>query len=186
MTVHERSGVPRRALLLNLVVIVVYLLPFGGWQDIVSVMGDLYLLLYVAAAVAAAVFAVVEPDRLSGWVPGLRFIAPVSFVLASEFIYWSGWPDLRLALPLTLLGVPLFVALWRTDRTVPLGTELRRGAWLVAHLLLLTALSGLGSFQGAGLLPAPYDTIAVALGSLAVFPLAVRSGVRLHRVPVTP
>jgi amino acid transporter len=186
MTVHERSGVPRRALLLNLVVIVVYLLPFGGWQDIVSVMGDLYLLLYIAAAVAAAVFAVVEPDRLSGWVPGLRFIAPVSFVLASEFIYWSGWPDLRLALPLTLLGVPLFVALWRTDRTVPLGTELRRGAWLVAHLLLLTALSGLGSFEGAGLLPAPYDTIAVALGSLAVFPLAVRSGVRLHRVPVTP
>jgi hypothetical protein len=133
------------------------------------------------------VFAVVEPDRLPGWVPGLHVITPVSFVLASELTYWSGWPDLRQALPLTLLGVPLFVALWRTDRTVPLGTELRRGAWLVAHLLLLTALSGLGSFKGANLVPAPYDTIAVALASLAVFPLAVRAGVRLHQEPaVTP
>jgi amino acid transporter len=178
MTVDERSGVPRRALVLNLVVIIVFLLPFGGWQAIVSVMGDLYLLLYAAAAVAAAVFAKVEPERLSGWVPGLRYIAPVSFVLASEFIYWSGWHDLRVALPLTLVGVPLFVALWRTDRSTPLLPELRRGAWLVGHLVLLTLLSWLGSFKGAEVIPAPWDTIVVAVVALAVFPLAVRSAVR--------
>lgn len=177
MAVHERSGVPRRALALNLVVIVVFLLPFGGWQDIVSVMGDLYLLLYAAAAVAVAVFRIVEPERLSGWVPGLRVIAPISFVLATEFIYWSGWDDLRLALPLTLIGVPLFVALWRTDRTTPLLDELRRGAWLVGYLLALTLLSGLGSFDGANLLPAPYDSVVVGLMAVAVYPLAVRFGV---------
>jgi amino acid transporter len=183
MVVDRRSGVPRRALLLNLVVVIVFLLPFGGWQHIVSVMGDLYLLLYAAAAVAAGVFRVVEPERLSGWVPGLRVIAPLSFVLASEFIYWSGWHDLRIALPLTLAGVPLFVALWRTDRSAPLLAELRRGAWLVAYLLTLTLLSGLGSFAGANLLPAPYDSIVVALVALVVFPVAVRSGVPRSRRP---
>ena len=178
MAVHERSGVPRRALLLNLGVIVVFLLPFGGWQDIVSVMGDLYLLLYASAAVAAAVFAVTEPDRLSGWVPGLRVIAPVSFVLATEFVYWSGWEDLRLALPLTLVGVLVFVLLERREGGRALGDELRRGGWLVGYLLALTLLSGLGSFSGAGLLPAPYDSVVVALAAAAIFPLAVRSGVR--------
>lgn len=178
MRVHPASGVPRRALALNLAVIVVYLLPFSGWQAIVSVMGDLYLLLYLAAAVAAEVFRRREPTRLSGWVPGLRVIAPISFVLATEFVYWSGFDDLRLALPLTLVGVPLFVLLWRTDRTEPLGRELRRGAWLVAHLLVLTLLSGLGSFDGAGVLGAPWDTVVVAVWSLVVFPVAVRSGLR--------
>ena len=182
MKVHAASGIPRRALALNLVIIVVFLLPFGGWKDIVSVMGDLYLLLYVAAAVAAAVFLAVEPDRLSGWVAGLRVIAPVSFLVATEFVYWSGWHDLRLALPLTLLGVPLFVWLWRAEGAVPLGTELRRGAWLVAYLVLLTLLSWLGSFSGAGYLASPYDSVVVGLVSLAVFPWAVCSGCNFWRV----
>jgi hypothetical protein len=73
--------------------------------------------------------------------------------------------------------VPLFVLLWRTDRQEPLGRELRRGAWLVAHLLVLTLLSGLGSFGGAGVPPAPWDTVIVAVWALVVFPIAVRSGV---------
>jgi hypothetical protein len=90
-------------------------------------MGDLYLLLYLAAAVAAEVFRRREPTRLSGWVPGLRVIAPISFVLGTEFVYWSGFDDLRLALPLTLVGVPLSVLLWHTERAEPLVPELARG-----------------------------------------------------------
>jgi amino acid transporter len=180
MRVHEGSGIPRRALLLNLAVIVVFLLPFGGWQAIVSVMGDLYLLLYASAAIAAGVFLAVEPERLSGWVPGLRWIAPLSFVAATEFIYWSGWEALRLALPLTLVGVPLFLWLWRSDRSEPLGLELRRGAWLVGYLLLLTLLSWLGSFDGSQHLPAPWDSVVAAVLGLVVYPLAVRAGRSVH------
>ncbi|MEJ2889848.1 APC family permease [Actinomycetospora aeridis] len=178
MRVHPGSGVPRRAMALNLAVMVVFLLPFRGWQDIVSVMGTMYLLLYLAAAVAAEVFRRREPDRLSGWVPGLRWIAPIAFLFSTEFIYWSGWEDLRLALPLVLLGVPLFALLWRTDRIGSLTGELRRGAWLVAHLLVLLLLSGLGSFDGADVLPAPWDSLLVGAWALAIFPIAVRSGVR--------
>jgi amino acid transporter len=177
MKVHENSGIPRRALALNLAIVVVFLLPFGGWQAIVSVMGDLYLLLYAAAAVAAGVFLAIEPDRLSGWVPGLRWIAPLSFVAATEFIYWSGWEALKLALPLTLIGVPLFVWLWRAERLEPLSTELRRGAWLVAYLVVLILLSWLGTFgHGAGIIAAPWDSIVAVLVALASYPLAVRSG----------
>jgi amino acid transporter len=179
MRVHEASGIPRRALALNLLVIVFFLLPFGGWQDIVSVMGTMYLLLYSSSAVAAAVFASAEPDRLSGWVPGLRWIAPLSFVVASEFVYWSGWHDLRLALPLALVGIPLFLVMRRVERSEPLVTELRRGAWLVGYLVALTVLSWLGTFKGTGYLPAPYDSVIVAVLGAVVFSLAVRAG-RAH------
>jgi hypothetical protein len=79
--------------------------------------------------------------------------------------------------------VPLFVWMWRTDRATPLGTELRRGAWLVAYLVLLTLLSWLGSFSGAGYLASPYDSIVVGLVALVVFPRAVRAGCIFGRVP---
>lgn len=184
MQVDRRSGIPHRALALNLAVIVVFLLPFGGWQSIVSIMGDMYLLIYAASAVAVAVFRADPGTEMAGWVPGLRWIAPVSFVVSSEFVYWSGWHDLRLALPLVLAGLVIFLGMRRPaldERS--LAGELRDGAWLVCYLAVLTVLSWLGTFKGSGQLPAPYDSLTVAAFSLGVFHWAVRSGVR-HRAAV--
>ena len=177
MRVSGRQGIPQRALLLNLAVIVVFLLPFGGWQQIVSVMGDMYLLIYAASAVAVSVFRGRPDGRLRGWIPGLVWIAPLSFVVATEFVYWSGWHDLRLALPMVLGGLLIFLLLRPEHREEPsLRDELLRGSWLVVYLLLLTLLSWLGSFKGSDHLPAPYDSITVALVAAAVFPWAVRAG----------
>jgi amino acid transporter len=138
-------------------------------------MGDMYLLIYASSAVAAAVFRA-RGDELAGWVPGLRWIAPLSFVAATEFVYWSGWHDLRIALPLVLIGVPLFFVLWPAQRDRPLRAELASGAWIVCYLVALTVLSGLGSFGGANRLPAPYDSLVVAVLGLGVFWWAVRAG----------
>ncbi|MFG2140003.1 APC family permease [Streptomyces sp. NPDC048650] len=189
MKVNERFGIPRRALAVNLVVILVFLLPFGGWQDIVSVMGDMYLLVYAASAVAVAVFRAEPGGRMAGWVPGLRYIAPISFVVSTEFVYWSGWGDLRLALPLVLGGLLIFLAMRRRGAhegpARPLAAELRTGAWLVVYLVVLTVLSWQGTFEGAGRLPAPYDSLTVAAVALAVFFWAVRSGVGQLTAPRT-
>ena len=184
MRVSGHAGIPQRALLLNLAVIVVFLLPSSGWQQIVSVMGDMYLLIYAASAVAVAVFRGRPDGGLVGWIPGLAWIAPLSFVVASEFVYWSGWHDLRLALPMVLIGLPIFVVLRPEHREeASLRAELRRGAWLVVYLLVLTLLSWLGSFKGSDHLPAPYDSITVAVVSLAVFAWAVHEG---RTLPVLP
>ncbi|MET9359741.1 APC family permease [Streptomyces sp. NPDC006632] len=190
MRIDPRSGMARRALLLNLVVIVLFMLPFGGWQDIVSVMGDMYLLVYAASAVAVAAFRAHGKERglppADGQVPGVHWIAPISFVVASEFVYWSGWHHLRLALPLVLAGVPLFLMLRRETDGRPPREELRNGAWLVFHLAALTLLSWLGTFGGSGELPAPYDSLVVGVVALAVFVWAVRSGrAHLRTAPVT-
>ncbi|WP_235032234.1 APC family permease [Actinacidiphila yanglinensis] len=178
MQVDRRFGTPNRALALNLAVIVVFLLPFGGWQNIVSVMGDMYLLIYASSSVAAAVFLFSPRDRLPGWVPGLRAIAPVAFVISGEFVYWSGWHDLRLALPLVLGGLLLFLFLRRQESRATLRRELGDGAWLVVYLAALTLLSWLGTFGGSGRLRAPWDSVTVAVLALAVFWWAVTAGVR--------
>lgn len=46
-------------------------------------------------------------------------------------------------------------------------------------MCLLTLLSWLGTFGGTKRLPAPYDSLTVAVLSAAVFAWAVRSGRRL-------
>ncbi|MFI9778545.1 APC family permease [Streptomyces sp. NPDC051956] len=180
MRIDPRSGIARRALVLNLVVIILFMLPFGGWQDIVSVMGDMYLLIYAASAVAVASFRAHDRERgvplADGQVPGVRWIAPVSFAVSTEFVYWSGWEHLRLALPLVLAGVPLYLLQRRRTAGRPVREELRQGAWIVFHLAALTLLSWLGTFGGSGHLPAPYDSVVVGVLALAVFVWAVRSG----------
>jgi amino acid transporter len=178
LAVEERSGIPRRALLLNLAVILVFLLPFSGWQDIVSVVGDLYLLTYAAVAVSAAVLADPDRPRLARWIPPMRVLAPLSFVAATEFVYWSGWHDLRVALPLTLIGLPLFLVAWRHRPRADVLAELGRGGWIVAYVAVLILLSYLGSFGGQDVLGAPWDTIVVAVLGLLTYGLAVRSGHR--------
>jgi len=183
MRVNEKVGVPRRALALNLVLIVVFLLPFSGWQQIVSVTGDMYLVTYVAAAVAAAVLRTRGGGQVAGWVPGLRWIAPVSFVVASEFLYWSGWKDLRIALPLVLIGLPLFLLMRGRRSGTALLPELRNGAWLVTYLAALLVISWLGTFKGLSVIPSPWDSALVAVLALGFFNWGVHSGRALEEPP---
>ncbi|MFB6591530.1 MULTISPECIES: APC family permease [Streptomyces] len=173
--VSERSGVPRRAMALNFALSVVILLPSSGWRDLITVVGTLALLTYALCSVAAGTFREAAPERLAGWVRGLGWIAPAGFVVASELVHWSDWENLRIALPELLAAVLLFAVLRRRD--LDLRAELRTGAWLLGYLVWLLVMSGLGSFGGMNLIPAPWDTVAVALSALATYRWGVRSGV---------
>ncbi|GAA4837912.1 APC family permease [Saccharopolyspora rosea] len=181
--VHPASGVPRRALLGTFAFSLLWLVPFRGWQEIVSVLGDLFLLTYSASAVAGGVFHAAEPERRAGAVRGLRWISPLSFVVATEIVYWSTWDKLGAGLPLAAGGVLVF-GLSRQGRAA-FGAELRRGLWLVVHLAVLFAVSGLGSFGGAGWLPAPWDSALVAVAAVLIYRWGVRSGIAVQRTPGT-
>jgi amino acid transporter len=81
--VHTGSGVPRRALLGTFAFSLLWLVPFRGWQEIVSVLGDLFLVTYSVSAVAGGTLYTAEPKRRSGAARGLRWITPLSFVVAT-------------------------------------------------------------------------------------------------------
>jgi hypothetical protein len=72
------------------------------------------------------------------------------------------------------LGIVWYAVVWlRSSRAV---SELTGGTWLVVYLVGLTLLSALGSFGGAHVLPAPWDSVAVAAFSLATYVWGCRSG----------
>jgi amino acid transporter len=174
LSVPGKSGVPRRALLLNFVLGLLVLIPLHSWISLVSILGDVFVLSYAVSAIAAGTFRNAAPTQLSGWVPGIKWIAPVSFILSTEIAYWSGWHNLRDAFPVTLLGVVLFFFLRTNDR--PLIADIKSGAWLVAYILVVTLFSGIGSFGGQGWIGQPWDSIIVAVVSVGIYLWAVRSG----------
>lgn len=170
--VHRGSGVPRRALLINFVIGLVFLLPFQSWHSIVAATSELGLFAYSITAVSEAGFRTAAQTPTAHWIRGTRVLAPLSFVIATLILYWATWPELRIALPVLLVGAVVYgVQQLRAglDRA-----DLRRGLWLVAYLVAVLILSAIGSFGGTGALPAPWDSVVVAVVGLAAFAWGVR------------
>jgi amino acid transporter len=182
--VSRRWGVPRRALVINFVIGLAFLLPFQSWHSIVAATSELALFAYSGTAVAQAAFRRSQPGRAAGWIRGTRVLAPASFVVATLIIYWATWQELRIALPVLLAG-----ALVYGIQQVRAGVDwhdVQVGLWLVGYLLVLLLLSGIGSFGGAGLVPAPWDSVIVAVVGLVSFVLGVRAAERHLAVHPAP
>jgi amino acid transporter len=175
--VHGRSGIPRRALVINFVLGVAFLLPFGSWQQIVAATSVLGLIAYALPSVSAVVFArgAAFPGGAPRWI---RYLAPVAFVLATLIIYWAGWHELRIALPILLIGVLVYAYQhWRAGAE---WADARLGLWLVAYLALVLLMSAIGSaaFEGTNAVPAPWDSVIVAVIALAAWLSGVKAGRR--------
>ncbi len=174
--VHAGSGVPRRALVVNFFIGVAFLLPFGDWQSIVAATSVLGLFAYSISVVAEASVRRADPARMANWVHGTRWFAPAAFVIATLIFYWAGWHELRVALPVLFLSALLY-AYQQIRRERDLA-DLATGWWLIAYLLALLLFSRLGSFGGSRVIPAPWDSVAVAAVGMAAYARALHDSAR--------
>jgi amino acid transporter len=175
--VDGRSGIPRRALLANFAVGLVFLLTLHSWQKIIAATSILGLFAYSISAVSVAGFARAEPQREAGWVRGSTYLAPIGFVLATLIFYWSGWDELKIAVPVLLAALLVYVLdAVRHELDVP---DVLRGAWLLVYLgaLLLISYFGAKAFGGDNAIPGPWDSVVVAAVGAAAYVAGVRSSV---------
>ncbi|MFI9507854.1 APC family permease [Nocardia sp. NPDC052566] len=176
--VHQRTGIPYRALLLNVSIGSVILLLLGSWKTIASSLSFYYGLSYAAVSVAVTVLAARDPS--AGWLG--KWSLPVglsSFVLSGLILYWSGWGKIRVAMPLLLIGVVAYLVQRRLRaENAPGRTWL--GSWLVGFMVMLGVVSYLGSFRGLNVLAAPFDSLLVAAASGLTWWAAHRSGLRFQ------
>jgi amino acid transporter len=176
--IDRRSGVPRRALILNFVIGVVFLLLLPSWHSIVAATSELGLFAYSMTAISQQAFRRADPGGQAGWIRGTTVIAPVSFVIATLILYWATWTELRIALPLLLIAIVIYAVNMRTAqrRAASLRADVRAGAWLVVYLAAVLLMSAIGgrNFGGLGLIPAPWDSVVVAAIGLAAYFRGVR------------
>lgn len=182
--VDRASGIPRRALVINFVIGLAFLLPLHSWQSIVAATSELALIAYALPSISSIAFR--RTGAVHQTVRGMPVLAPAAFVLASLILYWATWKELRIALPVLLVGAVVY-GIQQYRRGVD-WFDVRVGLWLVAYLVAILVMSAAGSsdFGGADLIPAPWDSVVVAVIGVICYEWGVRDAVRHLRAHPAP
>ena len=117
-------------------------------------------------------------------------MAPVAFIVASEILLFTGWAVVWKLIVAILIGFALLALSMLTDPNArALSLDWRSGVWLWPYLFGMGAISYLSSFDTRTPSSIPliglhgprneltfgWDVLAVALLSLAVYAVAIRS-----------
>jgi amino acid transporter len=186
-----RRGTPLVAIAFSFVCGLVILLPFPGWQQLVGFISAAAVAVYAMAPLSLGALRRQDPARPRPFrFPAASLLAPATFVAASEILLFTGWAVIwklivAIAIGFALLG--LSTATDKRQRTRSL--DWRSAAWLWPYLLGMGAISYLSSFDTrtpssiplVGLhgprneLTFGWDILAVALLSVAIYALAIRT-----------
>ena len=83
-------------------------------------------------------------------VPGLQVLAPIAFVLATLMLFWARWPHTGEIMLLLILPLPVYFYYQGKSGWSHFPRHLRAAWWLLAYLLVITALSWAGSKEFEG------------------------------------
>ena len=179
--IDEKSGVPRRAMWLDLVVSFLFLFYLRDWGSLAAVISVTVIISYLAGPVSVAVLRRTAPSvHRPLRIPGVGIFAGVAFVLTTLLLYWARWPLTGEVIVLIALAMPIYIwAEWRSGWR-QFGRQVKAALWILVYMPSLALVSYLGSpkFGGTGVIPYGYDEALVAgLGACFYF-WAVNSGWR--------
>jgi len=174
--INQRSGVPRRALIFNFLLGILFLLPLPSWHSIIGVTGTLIAFTFSIGSISLLAFRRAGLATAGSRLPGMAVVAPAAFVISALVIYWVKWSELRLTLPIVAVGL-IWYAVTYIVQHHGIG-ELTGGVWLVVYLAVLYAMSYIGSFGGKDLIHAPWDSLVVAAIAFVIYFWGVASGAR--------
>ncbi|MGW7521674.1 APC family permease [Streptomyces sp. NPDC054796] len=179
--VDKKTGIPRPALVLNLVISFLFLAVFRGWGSLAEIVSVATVISYITGPVA-----VMSLRRLS---PGLArpvrlrampVVAPLAMVFGSLVLYWGRWPLTGKVILIMAVGLPVWAWYELRKPWAELKPHLKAGAWMVAYLLVMALVSWAGGteFGGKGYLAPGWDLLVVALLGLAFYWWGIRSAWR--------
>ncbi|HEU5139628.1 MAG TPA: APC family permease [Bacillales bacterium] len=190
--VDQRTGLPRGALWLTLIFAILWMSPaqFQVWEGLV-----------VASTSAKALTFVVGPTSLMAlrknapnlerpfFLKGAHIIAPLAFIAATLTVYWGGWETISFLVPIIIPSLVIYFAFvdYNDEYSKTLiGSHFKKSLWLIFYYIYMLVISYLGSFipedMGSAIIPAPWDTVACALGSLFFYYWGVNSGLKEPRI----
>jgi len=108
--VDKRFKTPAIGILVSFIIAILFLLPFPSWYLLVGITSSFGVYSYMQAGVTAAVLRKTKPNfpRIFR-TPFGSVLFPLSFVLASMLVYWTGWSIVRDLVYIVDGGLPLFL-----------------------------------------------------------------------------
>ena len=176
---HDRYGIPRPALWMNLVVSFLFLFFFRGWGTLAAVISVATIISYLTGPVSAMTLRrtaekMHRPLRLKG----MPVIAGVAFIAATELLYWAKWPLTGEVLLLILIALPVYLYFHLGAGGESLVPAVRGALWLLVYLPAVALVSWGGStrFGGHGYLEWGWEQLVVGALGFVFYLWGVKSG----------
>ncbi|OOG55592.1 APC family permease [Rhodanobacter sp. C03] len=183
--VDPKSGVPRPAMWLNLVVSFLFLLFFRGWGTLAAVISVATIISYLTGPVSVMTLRRTAPElhrplRLRG----LPVLAGIAFIMSTELLYWAKWPLTGEIILLMVVALPVYLYYQAKSGWHDFARQMKGAWWLVFYLPTLAFVSWAGSttFGGRGYLSYGVDLGVVAVIGLVFYLWGVKSGWRTPSV----
>ncbi|KLU61343.1 aspartate-proton symporter [Peptococcaceae bacterium CEB3] len=172
--IHPKSGVPRPALWLTLLLALFWTAPFPSWSKLVGVVSGAVVFTYMIGPVSIIALRRHAPGLHRPFtLKGVSLIAGIAFVVSTLIIYWSSWSTVSVVMLANLFGLVLFAGFLyvRPDLRQDIGKHIKAGIWLVVYMLFLLGLSYLGSskFGGTNVIKYPMDQVVGIIGGIIFF-----------------
>nr|ADM46378.1 amino-acid permease transmembrane protein [Streptomyces sp. CS] len=179
--VDPKTGIPRPALVLNLVIAFSFLAVFRGWGSLAEIVSVATVISYITGPVA-----VMSLRRLAPGLPrpvrlrAMPVIAPIAMVFGSLVLYWARWPLTGKVILIMAIGLPVWAWYELRKPWRELRPHLAAGAWMVTYLIVMAFVSWAGGseYGGKGHLPEGWDIVVVAVIGLVFYAWGVRSAWR--------
>jgi amino acid transporter len=183
-------GTPLFAIAFSFLCGLLFLLPFPGWQELVGFISGAAVIAYGMVPLSLGALRRQDADRPRPFrLPAASVVAPSAFVVAGEILLFGGWAVVWKLIAAILIGYALLAVSLLTAREASPVLDWRSAVWFWPYLVGMAAISFLGSFDTRSPSSIPvlglhgprnvltfgWDMLAVALLSLAVYALAIRS-----------
>ena len=145
----SQRGAPWVSLLLAFIVGLIFILPFPGWQKLVTFITSATVLSFGSGPIVWAALRKELPDHERPFrLPGGHLIPFLGFLSSNLIVYWAGWNTnwklfVAILIGLALLGLQMIFARDRLPRMDWLA-----GSWILPWLGALALVSYLGSYGG--------------------------------------
>ncbi|MGD1012026.1 MAG: APC family permease [Acidimicrobiales bacterium] len=184
----QRTKIPVFGVIFSTAVGLLFLLPFPSWSKLVTVVTSSSVLMYAGAPLALGALRKSKPDLPRSYrLPVDKILAPLSFVLATYIVYWSGWETYTAMMLALIIGYVIMTVsfVFKLNPATP-KLDWKSARWLLPYLTGLGVVSyfggfgpggifgGIGVFKnvlvgGQGGLPLGYDLLVLGAFSLAIY-----------------
>ena len=170
--INDKYGTPRIAMVVNAILSMLMVSIFRSWGTLASVISTSTLIAYLTGPVTVISLRKMAPEftrPFRGKI--LKFMAPLSFVLASLATYWAMWPTTVEVILVILLGLPFyFYYEWRNGFNKT-KRAFEGSFWMIGYLVFISIMSYIGSkeFNGQNWIHYPFDFVVIIVGSLLFY-----------------
>jgi amino acid transporter len=173
-------GVPWVSLVLAFVVGLIFILPFPGWQKLVTFITSATVLSFGSGPLVWAALRKQLPDHPRPFrLPGGHLIPFLGFFSSNMIVYWAGWNTNWKLFAAIGIGLVLLAVYKTVVKDALPRMDWRAGAWVLPWLGALALVSYLGTFGSESANALRLGAVAPIIFALSVVIYLVAYNLRL-------